>query len=127
MNKELVNLLLFFGICCIVYIVFRNLNFNYKEGMTSDTEINGIGTNAASHALRIKNASAQLQDSMLIGKYRDHYESSILHLDDHINHLMLKTALSYNHEDPHKTIEQLNNMHKSKDALNSVMSFIDKS
>lgn len=127
MNKELLNLLLFFGICFIMYIVFRSFNFNYKEGMTSDSVVEGIGSNAATHALKIKTANAELQDSILIDKYRDHYESSILHVDDYINNLMLKTALSFDHSDPHKTMEKLNNMHKSKKALNSVMTFIDKS
>jgi hypothetical protein len=127
MNKDLVNLLLFFGICFIIYVVFRSLNLNYKEGMTTGTDINGVGTNAASHALKLKTATSQLQDSILLDKYRDHYETSILHVDDYINHLMLKTAASFDHENPHKSMEQLNNMHKSKEALNSVMSFIDKS
>ena len=127
MNKDLLNLFLFFGICFIVYMVFRSLNFTYKEGMTTDSDIPGIGSNAATHALKIKTSNSQLQDSMLIDKYRDHYESSILHIDDHINHLMLKTALSFDPENPHTTMDKLNNMHKSKKALNSVMSFMDKS
>ena len=49
----------------------------------------------------------------------------ILNLDDLINNLMLKTALSVNQSNPTQAIESLAKMQQAKVALNSVMKFVD--
>lgn len=133
--KELYNLFLFIGICFILYLVFRNFHYNPMliEGMTdaSGNSVavsgpeNGIAGNAAAYSAALKAATIKLQDTYLIGKYRSDYESTILNLDDLINNLMLKTALSVNQTNPGDAIEKLANMQQAKVALNSVMKFVD--
>lgn len=127
------NLFLFIGICFLLYILFRNLNFN-REGLTgagtdkSDTSsANGIAGNAATYAALIKSENIKHQDTFLISKYRSDYETAILNLDDLMNNLMLKTALSIDQNSPEKSIEKLGQLQKAKDALNTVMKFVDAS
>lgn len=134
--KELYNLLLFIAICFIVYLVFRSFHYyNYNpmliEGMTDasgnsvSAPANGIAGNAAAYVAALQAAIIQSQDTFLISKYRSDYESAILNLDDLINNLMLKTALSVNQDNPGESIIKLGQMQQAKVALNSVMKFVD--
>lgn len=130
--KELYNLLLFIAICFVVYLVFRSFHYNPMiiEGMTdasgnSVSVSNGVAGNAAAYAAVLKSATIKSQDTFLISKYRSDYESAILNLDDLINNLMLKTALSVNQDDPEQSVIQLGQMQQAKIALNSVMKFVD--
>jgi hypothetical protein len=131
MKQELMNLFLFIFICFIIYLIFRNLNFNTKEGMTdaSGNTItpppNGVAGNAASYGAVIKGANIKLQDTFLISKYRSDYENVILNLDDLLNNLMLKTALTIDTDKPEESIQKLSNMNQAKLALNNVMKFVD--
>jgi hypothetical protein len=133
--KELYNLFLFIAICFVIYLVFRNFNYNPMliEGMTDasgntvtvNAPANGVAGNAASYAAALKAATIKMQDTFLISKYRSDYESSILNLDDLINNLMLNTALNVNQSNPGEAIEKLAKMQQAKVALNSVMKFVD--
>ena len=130
MTKELMNLFIFLGICFLVYILFRNLKF--KEGMTTDasgndTQNNGMAGNAAAYAAKIKAETVKMQDMLLISKYRSDYETVILNLDDLINNLMLKTALTVDKDKPGESITKLSQLGQAKTALNSVMKFVDAS
>jgi hypothetical protein len=132
MKKELMNLFLFIGICFVVYLLFRNFNFSYREGMTTDasgntssSSSNGIAGNAAAYGATIKASTIKLQDTFLITKYRSDYENAILNLDDLLNNLMLQTALNVDINNPEKSITKLANMNQAKTALNSVMKFVD--
>ena len=133
MKKELMNLFIFVIVCFMAYLLFRNLNF--KEGMTDasgndvsiPTTTNGIAGNAAAYGATIKSATIKMQDMFLISKYRTDYENAVLNLDDLINNLMLKTALSVDKENPGDNIKKLAELQQSKIALNSVMKFIDTS
>jgi hypothetical protein len=133
MNKDLMNLFLFIVICFVIYLLFRNFNFSNKEGMTdaSGNNIsqpqNGIAGNAASYGASIKASNIKLQDTFLITKYRSDYETSILNVDDLINNLMLKTALSIDTNNPDVSIKKLAEMNQAKLALNNVMKFVDSS
>ena len=133
--KELYNLFLFIAICFVVYLIFRSFHYNPMiiEGMTDasgnavsvSAPANGIAGNAASYAAALKAATIKSQDTFLISKYRSDYESAILNLDDLINNLMLKTALSVNQDNPNDSVEKLAKMQQAKIALNSVMKFVD--
>ena len=131
MKQELMNLFLFIFICFIVYLIFRNFNFNTKEGMTdaSGNTItpppNGVAGNAANYGAIIKGANIKLQDTFLISKYRSDYETVVLNLDDLLNNLMLKTALTIDTDKPDESIQKLSNMNQAKLALNNVMKFVD--
>ena len=135
MKRELMNLFLFIGICLIVYLLFRNFNYNTQysliEGMTDASgnsvasSSNGIAGNAATYGAQIKEATIKLQDTFLITKYRSDYETVILNLDDFINNLMLKSALSFDKENPGSSMERLIQLQQVKLALNNVMKFVD--
>jgi hypothetical protein len=131
MSKELMNLFLFIGICFVLFMLFR-VTVPFKEGMTdasssSSSSTNGIAGNAASYGATIKSNTIIIQDSLLITKYREDYENAVLNLDDLINNLMLKTALSVDINNPEKAIKQLAEMNQAKLALNDVMKFVDSS
>ena len=135
MNSELMNFFLFIGICLVLYLLFRNLNYNNQysliEGMT-DASGNvttlfdsGNAGNAASYSARIKADTIKLQDIFLISKYKSDYESVILNLDDFINNLMLKNVLSFDTENPGTSLSKLVELQQAKVALNGVMKFVD--
>jgi hypothetical protein len=133
MKKELMNLFLFIGICFVLYLFFRNLNFSVnREGMTNASgntvtpPSDGIAGNAAAYAATIKAGNIKLQDTFLISKYRTDYETAILNLDDMLNNLMLKTALSIDSNNPADGVKKLADMNQAKLALNNVMKFVDK-
>ena len=133
--KELYNLFLFITICFFIYVLFRSFNYNPMliEGMTDasgntitvDAPANGIAGNAASYAAALKSVTIKSEDTLLISKYRSDYETAILNLDDLLNNLMLKTALTVNHDNPGDSVEKLAKMQQAKLALNSVMKFVD--
>ncbi len=132
--KDIYNLFLFIAICFIVYILFRNFNYNpLREGMTDasgnsvSTPANGIAGNAAAYAASLKSATIKSSDTFLISKYRSDYESAILNLDDLISNLMLNTALTVDQSNPITSIEKLGKMQQAKTALNTVMKFLDNS
>jgi hypothetical protein len=137
MKKEMMNLCIFAGISFVAFLIFRNLNFEsvrFKEGMTdasdsqsSGSSENGIAGNAATYGANIKSQTIKLQDTLLISKYRSDYETAILNLDDLVNNLMLKSALSIDKEKPQQTLIALSQLQQSKIALNSIMKFIDSS
>jgi hypothetical protein len=135
MKNEFINLFLFIGICLVIYLLFRNFNYNnqYKliEGMTDASgnkmvaANNGISGNAIAYGATIKAATIKLQDTFLISKYRSDYETIILNLDDFINNLMLEKTLSFDTENPSTSLSKLVELQEAKLALNSVMKFID--
>lgn len=143
MEKTLLNLIIFIAICFIVYIIFRN--FNYKEGMTT-TDASGNTTtssssstgnisvtvgagaagNASSYDASIKSAAIQLQDALLVSKYKTDYENVILDLDDLLNNMMLNIALSATSSGNITTVfYELSQLNNAKNALNNIMKFID--
>jgi len=136
MKTELMNMFLFIGITLLVYLLFRNFNYNNQysliEGMTdaSGNAVtptgNGIAGNAASYGAQIKAATIKLQDTFLISKYRSDYETVILNLDDLVDNLMLKTVLSIDTNNPGDSVKKLAEMSQAKLALNNVMKFVDK-
>ena len=135
----MMNLCVFAGISFVAFLIFRNLNFDkmtFKEGMTdssssSDTigssSENGIAGNAATYGANIKSQTIKLQDTLLISKYRSDYETAILNLDDLVNNLMLKTALTVDKDKPNQSLMTLSQLQQSKVALNTIMKFIDSS
>jgi len=128
MKQDLKNLFIFFGICILSYLIFVNLSF--KEGMTTDssgnTISNGLAGNAAAYAATIKAETIKLQDMLLVSKYRKDYENTILNLEDLISNMMLQTSLNVNTSNTEQALTKLNNLYQSKNALNNVMAFVDK-
>ena len=132
--KVIHNLFLFIAICFIIYILFRNFNYNpLREGMTDasgnsvtvSAPANGIAGNASAYSASLKSATIKSADTFLISKYRSDYESAILNLDDLISNLMLNVALTVDQSNPLKSIQQLGQMQQAKAGLNTVMKFLD--
>ena len=133
MNKLFQNITLFIAMFFVLYLLFRNFNYNLKEGMTdasgntvTPSSNNGIGGNASNYASTIKSANIKLQDTLLVSKYRSDYEQVILNMDDFVNNLMLQTVLNINPSNPQNSVEQLAQLNLAKGALNNVMTFVDK-
>jgi hypothetical protein len=122
----------------IIYIVVKlfHLQATVLEGLTNGTETtttnpsSGDAGNAASYAAAIKANVVKIQDELLISKYRKDYESAIINLDDYIGYLMIKQTLNMNLTGDIKsnieTINILNSLKSSKEALNTTMTFLDK-
>jgi len=139
MNKGISTLLFFIVICFIIYLIFRNINFqegleNNSSSTTSTTSTssssnvsitNGIAGSAQSYAADIKSETIRNQDVLLISKYRKDYENVILNADDLINTLMLETTLSMNKKNPIPSLDKLVKLNSAKAALNSVMKYVD--
>jgi hypothetical protein len=135
-NSFLCNLFIFISICILTYIIFSNINF--QEGLenksgsssttttSSSTSSNGVAGEAASYAANIKNQVIQLQDALLVSKYRTDYENVVINMDDLVNNLMLKTTLTIDQTNPLPGLGRLAALGQVKAALNNVMKFIDK-
>jgi len=134
MEKYIINLTVFVLICFVSYLLFRSINTNYIEGMTSDNLTNsitstissGVAGNAQSYAANIKSLTVKNQDTLLISKYRNDYENVILNLDDYVNTLMLQTALNIDPVKSSESLDKLKALNETKSALNNVMKYIDK-
>jgi hypothetical protein len=134
MNKELMNLFIFLILLFFGYLLFNNLNLLKlkREGMTDASgniitvQTNGIAGNADAYGAEIKLETIKMQDMFLVSKYRNQYETVILNLDDFVNNLMLKSALSMDKINPHASLSQLAELNQVKNALNNVMIFLDK-
>lgn len=131
MNKVVTNFLLFLMVCFIIYLVFSNMSsiegMTNNESTTPSSSGNGIAGNAASYVAAIKDQTIKLQDTLLISKYRKDYENVVISLDDLVNNLMLRTALSIQKDKPQAALRELVALNESKAALNNVMKFIDAS
>jgi hypothetical protein len=97
---------------------------------TSKSVSNGEAGNAANYAASIKAKFIQLQDELLISKYRKEYETAIINMDDYVSMMMLKQVLSMNTNGDNQkaNIEMLNTLNilkNSKDALNVTMKYLD--
>ncbi len=120
--NQIFNLIIFFAICFVVYIVFRNPDV--IEGATTM----GAGK-AADYVTNLTNAVTQKTDILLIDKYRTEYENAIMKADDLLNVTMLQEVLSLDTSNPDKNIQSFTNiayLSQAKDGLNKVMAYVDK-
>jgi hypothetical protein len=121
------------------YLVYSTFFVKKREGLetanasSSISSSNGIAGNAATYAATIKQKTVNLNDTLLISKYRKDYETLILNVDDFVNSMMLKTVASIDTgsaNTPSKMIESmkmLNELSAAKESLNKVMKFVDSS
>jgi hypothetical protein len=136
---QLLAVIMFIGI--IVWIIINGYSLKLDitetpvmEGMenkktSSGGVARGVAGGSADYAAKIKAEVIQLQDTLLITKYRIDYENAIIGLDDLINFLMLKETLNMNIDGGKSTMTGLNNLitlKNAKEALNVTMAFVDK-
>ncbi len=121
----------------IWYVMIQWFWRNNKEGLENNSgEANksgsgtGVAGDAANYAALIKAKSVQIQDTLLISKYRSDYENVIINLEDLCNFMMLNQALSIDvNADAKSNIEKftiINGLSNAKKSLNECMQFIDK-
>ena len=137
MNKDFfTNLIIFIGVCILIYFVFRSINFqegieNNKSSTSSSSSTttsssNGVAGGASSYAANVKTEAIKLQDELLVSKYRTDYENVVINMDDLVNNLMLKITLTIDQSKPQDGLSKLAALGQVKVALNNVMKFIDK-
>lgn len=121
--------------CIIIYTTIFSFKTNKKivEGLTnsSTTGTNGVAANATKYASGLKSKTVQLQDELLIPKYRTDYETVIINAEDYVNTLTLKELLTMNlsdtsTQDNMTIINNLNTLNTAKISLNSLMEWLDK-
>jgi hypothetical protein len=128
-----------FGIAFIYYVMkCMHLQSSLIEGLTNENpdtvdtiSSNGVAANAMNYASTIKAQAVQLQDELLVSKYRKNYETAIINIDDYVSMMMLKMVLSmntndFNHKANIELLSNLNILKNSKDALNTTMTYLDK-
>lgn len=140
MNEDLIKILgIVIALFIIVYFILKM--FHIKEGLENNTNTNtnisditanmaGVAGSAANYAAALKAKTVQLQDSILISKYRTDYENVIINMEEYFSMLMLEQTLSMNASDSVKTnmerIAAINTLSQGKKSLNEVMAFVDK-
>jgi hypothetical protein len=109
-NNE--DILKFLGICVVVGVLvfygvkFLKLQAQVLEGATTmsnsgttTTTTNGVGGGASQYNTALKAQVTNMQDTLLIPKYRSEYENVLLNLEDFINLSMLRASLNIITED----------------------------
>lgn len=135
-DSELILQYLFFCILMFILIYFINksiryyLNQPYIEGMTTNNDNNtnnnnGIAGNSSNYATQIKDQTVQLQDQLLISKYRSDYETILLNLDDYLNVKMLELFLSLSPNNLSKQLHSISIMQQTKRSISDILKFID--
>jgi len=139
MKEDLFKMIgLFFAVLFLVYLAVKGmkLHFQVVEGLTnksaserddSSGSSHGEAGDAASYAAAIKARSIQIQDGLLIDKYRSDYENVLINMDDHLNLLALKEALNLKKDGPehYEGITRINAYHNARTNLNHSMKFLD--
>jgi hypothetical protein len=110
--------------------IIEGLTNSDAPDTTATPSANGEAGNSTNYAAGIKAKVVQLQDELLISKYRKDYENAIIAMDDLVSILMLKQILNMkpNDANPKAILEQLgglNVLKNSKDALNATMKYLD--
>ena len=130
MNKDFIQII---GILLIAFFIIYLLmiTLKKKEGLeNAEASTNGEAGNATNYGATIKALTVQLQDSLLISKYRTDYENIIINMDDYFSMLMLKQVLNLDPTADVKTnmtvVAALNELSTAKKTLNEIMTFVDK-
>ena len=133
---KLIGIIVFTGF--IIYFIIKgfSLQISVIEGLTnadgttttSAVPSNGEAGTAASYSAAIKAQVVKMQDELLISKYRQDYENTIINLDDLTSYMMLKQILNLKLDSNDSSIaafQNLNILKNAKDSLNSSMKFLD--
>ena len=133
---KIVGIVVIIGFLIFLATKSLKLHMNVMEGLTNPTDASattGIGASSGNYSSSLQNMATKVQnDTLLLNNkdYKKNYESVVLHMDDYINALMLKTVLSINASgenasDNIDTIKTLNELNAAKASLNNVMKYID--
>lgn len=122
----------------ITYLVIKMFHIKpVREGLENalptvelTASLSGAAGSAANYAAGIKAKTVQIQDTVLIQKYRTDYENVIINMEEYLNMMMLEQLLSMNSGDTSETIMKrisaINTLSTGKKSLNELMVYIDK-
>ena len=122
----------------VLYFVLKSLTFqaNIIEAMTNASSGDSSNSFADKDKVpaAIKSNTNNVEDSLLITKYRKFYEDSIIDLDSNISTNILSLILNNaelisrdpGSDDAQKIITKVNGMKQFKDGLNDAMKTLDK-
>lgn len=120
-NNFTVAVAVVFSICAIVYLFGKQANI--MENFSADRE---------NSPERIKGLRNEVEDRMLISKYRKSYEDTIIELDDAISMTILSEVcenaekIAKNPTESSAMIRKINDLKTFKDTLNEAMKTLDK-
>lgn len=120
----------------IIYLLMKifNIRLSKREGienMNNDDETLPIEkVTLESLNATIQSKLTMLDDELMLKKYKKQYETTIINMDDYINLLMMQQIVNTKYdsgiETTIKSLETLNILKASKDALNIAMVYLDK-
>jgi len=122
----------------VIYYVVKCLHFQTSifEGLENNPDTvaaptGGVAGSAKDYLAQIKAITVKLDDVLLMDKYKADYEEIVIATDDLIDRLMVKALLSVKIDParPEMIVQQLQSvamLKNDKDALNSVMTFLNK-
>jgi hypothetical protein len=122
----------------VIYYVVKCLHFQTSifEGLENNPDTvaaptGGVAGSAKDYLAQIKAITVKLDDVLLMDKYKADYEEIVIATDDLIDRLMVKALLSVKIDParPEMIVQQLQAvtmLKNDKDALNSVMTFLNK-
>lgn len=125
-------------IIAVFFVIFlATMLGSKKEGLTSSSSgqtsngqvVNGEAGLAAGYADEIKAKTVELQDTLLIAKYRKEYETTLINLDEYIGMLMVQQCLQLKLDGGKELLaglDALNTLQSSKNNLNITMEHLDK-
>lgn len=130
-------ILIVFGLIIIYLLTILFAAKKNKEGLEDNDAspdvakvADGIAGNAANYAAMIKAKSVQIQDTLLISKYRSDYENVIINLEDLCNFMMLNQIVKMDMNGDAKSnlanFNIINALSNAKKSLNECMQFVDK-
>jgi len=123
-------------IIAVFFVIFiASMLGSKKEGLTSASSSTtkqaggGEAGLAAGYADEIKAKTVELQDTLLIAKYRKEYETTLINLDEYIGMLMVQQCLQLKLDGGKELLtglDALNTLQSSKNNLNITMEHLDK-
>ena len=117
-------------ISIIIWIMWTDFGNKKIEGFNGDHTMDGEGSGAETYLDHVKSEVVQLQDELLISKYKGEYTNILVQIDDYLNLAMLKQTLNLKFKDdgsiPVKDFKQLGSLYTAKKALNDTMTYVDK-
>jgi hypothetical protein len=130
MNNDFIIIIIAVFFVIVVATSFGNL-LSKKEGLTSSSSSSSSGEAglASAYAEEIKAKTVELQDTLLVAKYRKEYETCIINLDDYVGMLMIQQALNMKLDGGKELLiglDALNTLKLAKDNLNISMEYLDK-
>lgn len=132
LNDIIVGIIAIF--CVILVASFFGSFLSKREGLTTNSGSSGSSSSgeagsAAGYADEIKAKMVELQDTLLIDKYRKSYETTIINLDDYIGMLMVQQCLNLKLDGGKELLtglNALNTLRNAKDNLNTTLEYLDK-